>query len=218
MLRGRLMMPGYRTGDLAARAIARSLFRRLAGGQLTVIEGQRHERFGQPGELEATLHVMHPALWRTALVGGGVGLAEAYMGGLWDSDDMVAVLRVLARNLDRINRLLRNPLTRIRTASHVLDRFRAPTPDDDRRNIQAHYDLGDDFFKLFLDPTMAYSCALFERPDMSLEQASTAKFERLCRQLRITNDSHIIEIGTGWGGFAVHAAGRSGCRVTTTTI
>jgi cyclopropane-fatty-acyl-phospholipid synthase len=218
MLRGRLMMPGYRTGDLAARAIARRLFRRLAGGQLTVIEGQRRERFGQPGELEATLHVMHPALWRTALAGGGVGFAEAYMGGLWDSDDVVAVLRVLARNIDRINRLLRNPLTRIRTASHVLDRFRAPTSDDDRRNIQAHYDLGDDFFKLFLDPTMAYSCALFERPDMSLEQASTAKFERLCRQLGITSDSHVIEIGTGWGGFAVHAARQYGCRVTTTTI
>src|SRR3984893_10948472 len=123
MLRGRQMMPGYRTGDLAARAIARSLFRRLTGGQLTVIEGQRRDRFGQPGELEATLRVMHPALWRTALAGGGVGFAEAYMSGLWDSDDMVAVLRVLARNLDRINRLLRNPLTRIRTAAHVLDRF-----------------------------------------------------------------------------------------------
>ena len=218
MLRSIPMMPGYRSGDLAARVIARSLLRRLTGGQLTVVEGQRREQFGHAGELEATLTVLHPALWRTALAGGGIGFAEAYMRGLWDSDDVVAVLRVLARNVDRINRFLRNPFVRMRAAAHLLDRFRPPTPDDDRRNVHAHYDLGDDFFKLFLDPTMAYSCALFERPGMSLEEASTAKFERLCRQLGITNDSHIVEIGTGWGGFAVHAAREYGCRVTTTTI
>jgi len=151
-------------------------------------------------------------------VGGGNGFGEAFMDHLWDSDDPVSVLRLLARNLDRINGLLRNPLIRARGVLGVIDRLRVPSEADDRRNIHAHYDLGDDFFSLFLDPTMAYSCALFERPGMTLEEASVAKFDRICRKLGIDERSDVVEIGTGWGGFAVYAAKEYGCRVTTTTI
>lgn len=210
--------PGYRAPDLAARAAGRALLRRLEGGGLTVVEETLVERFGERDGLEATLRVTTPEMWRHALGGGGVGFAEAYMDGMWDSDDIVGVLRVLARNLDRLNRLLRTPLTKLRALTGVLDRFRPPTESDDRRNIHAHYDLGDDFFSLFLDPTMAYSCAIFDRPGMSLEDASRAKFDRICRKLRLDRSSHVVEIGTGWGGFAVHAARNYGCRVTTTTI
>ncbi|MBE7448155.1 MAG: class I SAM-dependent methyltransferase [Kofleriaceae bacterium] len=87
-----------------------------------------------------------------------------------------------------------------------------------RRNIAAHYDLGDDFFRLFLDETMTYSSALYEHPGQDLAAAQRAKYDRICRQLRLGPDDHVVEIGTGWGGFAIHAASTYGCRVTTTTI
>ncbi len=214
----RTARPVYRSSDLAARAIAAALLRRMRGGSITVEEGSRVERYGTPGDIAGRVRVMHPSAWRRALTGGGIGFAEAYMDALWDSDDLVSVLRVLARNLDPLNRVLRTPLTRMRAFAGAASRLRRPTEEEDRRNVRAHYDLGDDFFKLFLDPTMAYSCALFEQPGMSLEEASTAKFERICRISGITRDSRVIEIGTGWGGFAVYAARRYGCRVTTTTI
>jgi cyclopropane-fatty-acyl-phospholipid synthase len=204
--------------DQAARAVARGLLSGLRGGQLTVLEGSRRDRFGEPGDLDASMQVRTPAMWRSALSGGGVGFAEAYVDGLWDSDDIVSVLRLLARNLDRLNRLLRNPIARARRVTGSIMRGHRPSAAEDRRNVRAHYDLGDDFFKLFLDPTMAYSCALFEDPSMTLEQASIAKFDAICRRLDLTLESNVIEIGTGWGGFAVHAARNYGCRVTTTTI
>ncbi|MGH7685824.1 MAG: class I SAM-dependent methyltransferase [Candidatus Dormibacteria bacterium] len=197
--------------------MARRLLSRLRGGQLTVVEGAREERFGEPGDIDAQIVVSQPHMWRRALTGGGVGLAEAYMEGLWDSDDIVAVLRILARNLDRLNRLLRNPLTRLRSLG-TSSSSHAPTGDEDRRNIHAHYDLGNDFFKLFLDPTMAYSCAVFERPEMTLQEAQTAKFDGIARRVGLNRDSRVLEIGTGWGGFAVHAARAYGAHVTTTTI
>lgn len=201
--------------DMSARAVARGLLSRLRGGQLTVVEGGREEHYGEPGDIDARMEVRQPRMWRQTLAGGGVGFGEAYVDGLWDSDDLVAVLRVFARNIDRLNRLLRNPLTRLRTlaSSRV-----APTQADDRRNIHAHYDVGNDFFKLFLDPTMAYSCAVWERPEMSLQEAQTAKFDAIARRIGLNRDSDVLEIGTGWGGFAVHAARAYGARVTTTTI
>jgi len=206
------------TPDRAAHALARALLRRLRNGRLTVVDESGRETFGAADGIDATLRVIHPSLWRTVLRGGGVGFAEAYMDGLWESDDIVAVLRVLARNLDGLNRYIRNPVARARQLTGALDRFRRPGEEDDLRNVRAHYDLGDDFFKLFLDPTMAYSCALFEPPDASLEEAQVAKFDRICRKLGLDGNAHVIEIGTGWGGFSVYAAAEYGCRVTTTTI
>jgi cyclopropane-fatty-acyl-phospholipid synthase len=136
---------------------------------------------------------------------------------MWDSDDIVAVLRLLARNVDRLNRLMRNPLTRLRGLGGLIA-GRAPTAAEDRRNIHSHYDTGNEFFELFLDPTMAYSCALFERPEMTLQEAQTAKFDAIARRIGLSGDAEVLEIGTGWGGFAVHAAREYGAHVTTTTI
>ena len=203
--------------DSAARAAARRLLSRLHGGQLTVVENSREEVYGTPGDISARLEVREPRMWRRSIAGGGLGFAEAYIDGMWDSDDLVGVLRLLARNVDRLNRLMRNPLTRLRGLGGMLA-GRTPTADEDRRNIHAHYDVGNEFFKLFLDPTMAYSCAVFERPEMTLEQAQTAKFDAIARRIGLSRDSHVLEIGTGWGGFAVHAARKYGARVTTTTI
>ena len=203
--------------DAAARGAARRLLSRLRGGQLTVVEDGREERYGAPGDISARLEVREPRMWRRAIAGGGVGFGEAYVDGLWDSPDLVAVLRILARNVDRLNRLMRNPLTRLRGLSGLLP-GRSPTSDEDRRNIHAHYDVGNEFFKLFLDPTMAYSCAVFERPEMTLQEAQTAKFDGIARRIGLNRDSDVLEIGTGWGGFAVHAAREYGAHVTTTTI
>ena len=126
------------------------------------------------------------------------------------------LLRLLARNVDRINRL-NAPLDGARQIAGRL-RSHRPTRAADRRNIHAHYDLGNSFFELFLDPTMAYSCAIFEPGDDDLEAASRRKFDRVCDRLSAQADDHLLEIGTGWGGLAIHAARRHGCRVTTTTI
>jgi cyclopropane-fatty-acyl-phospholipid synthase len=172
--------------------------------------------FGR-GAPEATVCLRSPRAW-SALLRGSRGLAESYRDGLWDSPDLTAVIRVAARNvqgLDAVRRRLsplREPLQRGRAA------FRRNTPTRSRRDISAHYDLGNDLFGLMLDPTMMYSSAVFERPGMSLEEASIAKLDRICEKLELTPEDHVLEIGTGWGGFAVHAAVTRGCRVTTTTI
>ena len=163
--------------------------------------------------------VVHNAsFWRRAITHGGVGIGESYFMGEWDSDDLVAVLRLLTLNLDRINRWSRW-LAPLRAAIRLPKwRRHLPSRETDRENIAAHYDLGDNFFKLFLDPSMAYSSGVFPNPESSLEEASIEKFDRICRKLGLGPDGHVVEIGTGWGGFAIHAASHYGCRVTTTTI
>ena len=140
------------------------------------------------------------------------------MAGWWSSDDLPAVVRVLARNQQLLSELEAGWARLARPARWWLHRRRANTRVGSRRNIAAHYDLGNDFFRQFLDPSMTYSSAVFEAVDQSLEEAQTAKYERLCRRLRIDSTHHVLEIGTGWGGFAIHAARTRGCRVTTTTI
>jgi len=140
------------------------------------------------------------------------------MLGHWRSDDLTGLMRLMLRNRDALDAMetgLARLSAPLRTAAHWLHRN---TRAGSRRNISAHYDLGNDFFRLFLDETMMYSCALFERPDMTLSQASTAKLDAICRKLALGPRDHVLEIGSGWGGFALHAAARYGCSVTTTTI
>jgi cyclopropane-fatty-acyl-phospholipid synthase len=202
--------------DRIARTLIHSFLRRIEVGRLTVVEGDRRTVFGR-GAPEAMACVRSPQVW-TALLRGSRGLAESYRDGLWDSPDVTAVIRVAARNvggLDTIRRRLtpvREPLQRGRAA------FRRNTPERSRDDISAHYDLGNELFGLMLDPTMMYSGAVFERPGMTLEEASIAKLDRICDKLGLGPDDRVLEIGTGWGGFAVHAAATRGCRVTTTTI
>jgi cyclopropane-fatty-acyl-phospholipid synthase len=202
--------------EAVARRIVFGLLGQIREGRLTVVEdGVRHE-FGA-GAPSAIVDVRSPALW-PHLLHGGRGLAEAYAQGLWDSPDATAVLRVGARNVNRLDaarrRLapVREPYLRARQA------FVRNTPQRSRKDIEAHYDLGDDLFERMLDPTMMYSCALFDRPGMTLEQASEAKLELLYDKLDLQPTDHLLEIGTGWGSLAVNAARSRGCRVTTTTI
>ena len=200
----------------------RLLLRVLAGvreGRLILREGEREWTFGPPGgEPPLELRVDAPDFYADAVFGGSIGIAEAYMKGFWRTSDLTALLRFGLRNrrmLDGLDSGWSRLAGLGRKALHLLHRN---TVAGSRRNIHAHYDLSNDFFRLFLDPTMMYSCAFFGREGMTLEEASTAKNERICRKLRLSPEDHLLEIGTGWGGFALHAAANHGCRVTTTTI
>jgi cyclopropane-fatty-acyl-phospholipid synthase len=201
---------------MTRRAIVLALLARMPTGRLTIVEGGARRELGA-GSPHGTVIVHSPEAWR-ALLRGSRGLAESYADGLWDSPDPAAVIRVAARNapvLDAWRRratLVREPYQRARGALVRNTRARS------RRDIAAHYDLGDELFELMLDPTLSYSCSVFEQPGMSLHDAALAKLELVCEKLALGPSDHVLEIGAGWGGFAVHAASTRGCRVTTTTI
>ena len=204
--------------DALARAAVTAALRRLRAGRIEVVEGGRQRAFGPAGaELRATVTIRDPAAWRGPLR-GSVGLGETYVDGLWETDDLVALIRIAARELREAGGL-RGAVAGPRGLLH---RARRLVPENTRtgarRNISAHYDLGNDLFAAFLDERMMYSCAYFPRAGASLEEAQLAKLERICGRLRLGPDNHLLEIGTGWGGLAVHAAREHGCRVTTTTI
>ncbi len=199
-----------------ARLLAAALLRRIQVGNLVVAEGERRRVFGG-GAPTATVHVRSPRAWRM-LLRGSRGLAESYAQGLWDSPDLTAVIRVAARNAHRLDRLRKRFAPLLVPIQHCRALALANTRRRSRRDIAAHYDLGNELFALMLDPTMMYSCALFERPEMTLCEASLAKLERICQKLDLGPQDRVLEIGSGWGGFALHAAATRGCHVTTTTI
>lgn len=202
--------------DLCLRVLAN-----LTTGSLTLHEGAETFRFGSTEDAtqpHAEVYVHDRALYRQMLSGGSIATGEAYMQGAWTSPDLVAVMRLFSANLATLD-MIESGQSWLASLglklSHALNRN---TRTGSRKNISAHYDLGNDFFKLFLDPTMMYSSALFPSADASLEEASIAKLDELCRQLELRSEDHLLEIGTGWGGMAIHAARHYGCRVTTTTI
>jgi cyclopropane-fatty-acyl-phospholipid synthase len=199
-----------------SRAIAHAFLRRIRSGSLTVVEGGDRITFGA-GAPRATVYVRSARAWRKLLRGSN-GLAEAYAQQLWDSPDLTAVVRVAARNahgLDRFRGVLAPLLAPVQRARALASRN---TRRRRRRDIAAHYDLGNELFELMLDPTMTYSCAVFERASMTLQEAAVAKLERVCEKLDLQPEDHVLEIGSGWGAFALYAASTRGCCVTTTTI
>jgi cyclopropane-fatty-acyl-phospholipid synthase len=206
------------TLGLLARQLVLKRLAAIGEGRLRVRDGRESHVFGNGQGIEATITVHDPAFYADIAFGGSVGAGESFMLGHWRADDLTALMRLMLRNheaLDGMEQGLARMSAPIRQFAHWLHRN---TRAGSRRNISAHYDLGNDFFRLMLDETMMYSCAFFERPDMTLTEASIAKLDRICRTLALGPADHVLEIGTGWGGFAIHAAGRYGCRVTTTTI
>ncbi|HVV36248.1 MAG TPA: cyclopropane-fatty-acyl-phospholipid synthase family protein [Acidimicrobiales bacterium] len=202
-----------------ARRAALTVLRRIRVGQLTI-----HDHTGEvivcgPGGdgPRAEVFVRDERAWRLVLRGSR-GIVDGYVDGWWDTPDLTAVFRVAARNIGRADRLvaklspIRTPWLRLRSG------FVRNTPSRSRKDISAHYDLGNDMFALWLDPRLMYSCAFFAERDTPLAEAAEAKLEATCRKLDLRADDHLLEIGTGWGGFAVYAATTRGCRVTTTTI
>lgn len=203
------------------RLARRILTRHLAGvvrGEITLQESTGVSRLGQPADLHAAIRVHHPRFFREALAGGTLSVAETYLRGDWDCDDLTALFRIFVRNMAAAEKL-DGGLAQLTRAWHRLYHWwRGNSRSGSRRNIGAHYDLGNDFFRLWLDDTLAYSGGIFPTPDSSLYQASTEKIDRACRKLELRPNDHLLEIGSGWGGLAIHAAQNYRCRVTTTTI
>jgi len=193
------------------------LLGRLKRGRVELVDAGRRLEFGDGDGPAATVTVRSPAFYRQVLR-GSLGIGDSYTRGLWDCDDLVALVRVLARNMETIDRVRRRMAPVLSPVQRVASRSWLPTPARSRRQIAAHYDLGNDFFELFLDETMTYSCAVFDTPGADLADASRAKLERVCAKLDVHPGDHVLEIGTGWGSFALHAATTRGCRVTTTTL
>ena len=205
----------------AVRGVVLDRLRHIQGGRVTVHEGFETQIIGQAGlnaDLMASIRVHDPALYTRVLTRGALGAAESYMEGQWDSDDLTSLLRIMVRNNDALHEFNRGWGRLAKSIQRVGHWLRANTRSGSRQNIHAHYDLGNDFFSLFLDETLNYSCAVFETSAVTLRDAAVAKMDRACRKLRLKSTDHLLEIGTGWGGFAIHAARNYGCRVTTTTL
>lgn len=206
-------------GLTTAVRLGRLLGRRVHGGTIHLRdEVTGEERTSGAGEPSVEVVVHDERAYAALVAKGSIGLGESYVSGWWDCDDLTDLVRILLRSterwrsaLDTAARFASPPLSAVRRVS-------APSKARDRRNVQAHYDLPGRIFDVMLDETMAYSCAVFERPGMTLVDAQRAKLDRLCQKLQLGVDDHLLEIGTGWGAFAIHAASRYGCRVTTTTI
>jgi len=204
---------------LAQAALFRMLDR-VRGGRLVLRLPDGTERaFGDGAAgLEAAVHIHDAAAFRRFLFGGDIAFGETFAEGLWSSPDLPSVARLAARNMAVFDAGGRLPATLDRWAERIRHRLRRNSVRGSRENIRYHYDLGEDFYALFLDPSLTYSCAIFDRPGAPLAEAQEAKFERIARALALSPGDRLLEIGTGWGAFAIHAAARYGCRVTTTTI
>ncbi len=178
---------------------------------------------GLGAEPSAEVRVKDLEFFRTCVLYGPIGFAEAYMDGLWETDDLVAVIAWFIHNADESTVLegsgQTDPRIGLLNLAHRAAHWLRPNSRrTSRRNIAEHYDLSNDFFRLWLDPTMTYSAAYWDRPDATLEEAQVRKYDVLCRKLRLQPSDHVLEIGSGWGGFSMHAAKNFGCRVTTATI
>jgi len=208
----------------ATRLARRRIFERIAAlprGRLVIEDAEGTWRFGSASEREelvAHVQVTDAAFYDELASAGSVGAAESWVRGHWKTPDLLKVMQLMAANIDLLNAIDDSASVLERAALRVLHLMNRNSRAGSRRNIEAHYDLGNAMFAQFLDPTMMYSSAIFPHRDATLEEASLAKLERICRRLELGPDDHLLEIGTGWGGMAEYAARHTGCRVTTTTI
>lgn len=207
--------------DALARRVVRARLESLRNGQIVVSENGRHETYGDvtsnlPLTVQLTIH--DPRFYSDIAFGGAVGAGESYIHGRWSCDELTALVRILVKNRDVLLDMDSGTARLTRPLQKMFHWYNRNTRNGSRRNIAAHYDLGNDFYGLWLDERMMYSSAIFEHADRSLEAASVAKLDRICRKLKLSPDDHVLEIGTGWGGFSIYAAENYGCRVTTTTI
>ena len=205
---------------LAKKTVIKAL-NNISKGRLVIQEDNKVNEFGEPAEkaeIIAHIFIDHPSAYKDILFGGSIGAAEAYMLGTWRSSSLVDVIRLMAVNLDMLNKMDSSRPILNRIVSKLSHLMNANTQSGSQKNISAHYDLGNDFFKLFLDPTMMYSSAIYPSEDATLDEASIYKLDTICKKLNLSDKDHLLEVGTGWGGLAIHAAKHYGCDVTTTTI
>ena len=205
--------------NLAKKAVFKQL-EHLKVGQLVINDGGVRHVFGEGpgGSIVGELNVVDRACYVDILTGGSIGAAESYMTGDWTSPDLAALMRLMVRNMDVLDGMEGGLAKLSKPVLKVMHRLNQNTVKGSKRNIAAHYDLGNDFFQTFLDPTMMYSSALFPSAESTLEEGSRNKLKTICEKLQLSDQDHVVEIGTGWGGFAIYAAQNYGCKVTTTTI
>lgn len=207
--------------DTFARRIVLRMLAQIKIGHLCVEEGGEVHVFGESADraqLVAHISVMHPSAYRYILFNGTIGSGEAYMLKGWWSPDLLQVIRLMVVNMELIQRMDSNWSFLKKIINALSHKIRSNSKSGSRKNIAAHYDLGNGFFKLFLDPTMLYSAAIYPRAGASLHDASINKLNHICQRLQLSESDHLLEIGSGWGGMAVFAAKEYGCRVTTVTI
>ncbi len=190
----------------------------LQHGQIVLHEGHKRWVFGNGGPLRANITVNNKSFYRKVLLGGSIGGGEAYVDGIWKVDDLTALVRILVLNMAFLDRMERGFAWLLRPVDLLRHALNGNSKNRSKRNILAHYDLGNEMYAAFLDPTMMYSSAIYPKDDSSLEEASIYKLATICRKLDLQPTDRVIEIGTGWGGFAIYAAKNYGCHVTTTTI
>ena len=194
------------------------LFDHIKYGKLTLVDADSRRVFGDGGGPDCQVNIHDRGFYRKIIKGGAVGAAEAYMDGDWTTDNLTNVIRLFLQNRRVLEGMQGKMSFLSQLALKLYHYARRDSLSGSRRNIADHYDLGNEFFKLFLDPTMMYSSGIFSKRSDSMEQASINKMSIICDKLALTSNDHLLEIGTGWGGLAVYAAERYGCQVTTTTI
>ena len=188
-------------------------------GCISVVDGVDKFSFGDTGsELRVNVQVHSQEFYVMTGSGGAMGIAEAYILGYWTSDDVVMLMRIILKNRSILLSLNNGFAKILSPINKLIHRSRQNTLKGSKENILAHYDLSNDFYKLWLDPTMTYSCAYFKDTNTTLEDASIEKLDRMCRKLKLSEEDNILEVGTGWGSFSIHAAKNYGCSITTTTI
>ena len=222
-----LDLPHFSDIGLAGSSLISGIFRRavfarlesLGGGHLEIRDADGVKHFGDKDtDLSVVIRVHDSRFYRAVALGGSMGAGESYIDGAWSCSDLTKLIQLFSRNLESSNRLggvIDSLISFARRLGHRLNRN---TRSGSRKNISAHYDLSNQFYELFLDPTMTYSSGVFTSDDDTMQDASIEKYDRLCRKLSLCEDDHLLEIGTGWGGFSIHAAKHYGCRITTTTI
>jgi cyclopropane-fatty-acyl-phospholipid synthase len=205
--------------DRLCRKFTLNFLSQLRHGSITVIEAGEAQQFGEAdAELQVTLTVTDPAFYQKLVLAGSVGGGEAYIHGFWRCDNLTALVQIFARNLDVLDKMDSTWARLSRPMLKLLNFRNRNTISQSRRNIAAHYDLGNAMYQLFLDPSMMYSSAVYPAADSTLEQAQQHKLQQICERLQLKASDHLLEIGTGWGSMAIYAAQHYGCKVTTTTI
>ena len=191
----------------------------LREGYLTIEDGDERFNFGDPqSNLRTNIIIHSQEFYVFTGSGGALGIAEAYILGYWTADDVVMLMRIILKNRSILLSLDSGITKLLSPINKLIHKSRQNTIKGSKENIFAHYDLSNDFYKLWLDPTMTYSCAFYIESNADLEDASIEKLDRICRKLKLSENDSVLEIGTGWGSFSIHAAKNYGCRITTTTI
>jgi cyclopropane-fatty-acyl-phospholipid synthase len=216
-----LQLPNKTFTQSLAKTLVIKQFSKLTNGQLRVNESATNYSFGNKSNnfpVSATINVLSNQMYSEIAAKGLNGAAEAFVKGFWSSDDLTNLIRIFIRNRETANQI-ESGIAKLATGLFYLQHSLRPNNQKGSlRNIVAHYDLGNDLFENFLDETKMYSCAIFENKNSSLEEASLNKIKRICQKLELSSRDHVLEIGTGWGGFAIYAAKNYECKITTTTI